>query len=193
MGDAASPLITRGMQGPGINNAANYTLDSTVSPKVRTMPAQKRSHIAAIAAVQEPQRGLGPRTRSGSLNIPSTSSTAEGSPSGYPKSGGGKGRRNPIRKQQSLHSDIGRQGSRQNSSNSMSEPSPLLGPRSSGASGESFSDASGIEWKGLRLDILRSRIQRLVVLMNTSVPGTVPNSDMLASLIDLVNIISTSF
>lgn len=192
--DAASPLIARAIQGPDINTGANYSLDS---PKVRTLPAQKRSNIAVIASVQEPRRGVGSRSRSGSLILPSTSSSVEGSPSGYPKSGGGKGRRNPMRKQQSLHSDIGRQGSRQNSSGSVSEPSPLLGPRSSDASSGCFSDTTGaedtLEWKGLRLDLLRSRIQRLVVLMNTSVPGTVPNSDMLASLIDLVSVIITSF
>ncbi len=44
------------------------------------------------------------------------------------------------------------------------------------------------EWRGLRLDTLRSRIQRLVVLMNLSEPGTIPNPAILASLVDLVRV-----
>ena len=42
------------------------------------------------------------------------------------------------------------------------------------------------EWRKLNLSILRQRIQRLVVLMDLSEPGTIPDSGMLASLIDLV-------
>ena len=42
------------------------------------------------------------------------------------------------------------------------------------------------EWRGLKLKVLRQRIQRLVVLMDLSEPGTVPDPGMLASLIDLV-------
>ena len=42
------------------------------------------------------------------------------------------------------------------------------------------------EWRRLNLNFLRQRIQRLVVLMDLSEPGTVPDSGMLASLIDLV-------
>ena len=45
----------------------------------------------------------------------------------------------------------------------------------------------GMEWRGLRLDLLRGRVQRLVVLMETTEPGTVPDAGMLASLIDLVS------
>ena len=43
------------------------------------------------------------------------------------------------------------------------------------------------EWRRLKLKVLRQRIQRLVVLMDLSEPGTIPDSGMLASLIDLVN------
>ena len=42
------------------------------------------------------------------------------------------------------------------------------------------------EWRGLKLTGLRLRIRRLVVLMDLSEPGTVPDPGMLASLIDLV-------
>jgi hypothetical protein len=42
------------------------------------------------------------------------------------------------------------------------------------------------EWRRLKLKVLRQRIQRLVVLMDLSEPGTVPDPGMLASLIDLV-------
>ena len=41
-------------------------------------------------------------------------------------------------------------------------------------------------WRGLRIDLLRSRIQRLIVVMNTSEPGSIPDAGMLASLVDLV-------
>ena len=44
------------------------------------------------------------------------------------------------------------------------------------------------EWRGLRLDTLRRRIQRLIVLMNLSEPGTIPNAGILASLVDLVSL-----
>ena len=44
------------------------------------------------------------------------------------------------------------------------------------------------EWRGLKMDVLRHRIQRLVVLMDLSEPGTVPDPGMLASLIDLVTL-----
>ena len=44
------------------------------------------------------------------------------------------------------------------------------------------------EWRGLKLNVLRLRIQRLVVLMDLSEPGTVPDPGMLASLIDLVRV-----
>ena len=47
----------------------------------------------------------------------------------------------------------------------------------------------GMEWRGLRLDLLRGRVQRLVVLMETTEPGTVPDAGMLASLIDLVGLV----
>ena len=46
------------------------------------------------------------------------------------------------------------------------------------------------EWRGLKLDVLRNRIQRLVVLMNLCEPGTIPDPGMLASLVDLVNMMS---
>lgn len=43
------------------------------------------------------------------------------------------------------------------------------------------------EWRGLNLEVLRKRIQRLVILMNLSEPGTIPNASILASLVDLVS------
>lgn len=43
------------------------------------------------------------------------------------------------------------------------------------------------EWRGLKIDVLQSRIQRLVVLMELSEPGTIPDARILASLIDLVS------
>ena len=42
------------------------------------------------------------------------------------------------------------------------------------------------EWRRLKLNVLRHRIQRLVVLMDLSEPGSIPDPGMLASLIDLV-------
>lgn len=42
------------------------------------------------------------------------------------------------------------------------------------------------EWRRLKLKVLQQRIQRLVVLMELSEPGTIPDAGMLSSLIDLV-------
>ena len=44
------------------------------------------------------------------------------------------------------------------------------------------------EWRRLKLKVLRQRVQRLVVLMDLSEPGTVPDPGMLASLVDLVRV-----
>ena len=41
-------------------------------------------------------------------------------------------------------------------------------------------------WRGLDLDMLRSRVQRLSVLLELSEPGTIPDAGMLASLVDMV-------
>ena len=49
------------------------------------------------------------------------------------------------------------------------------------------------EWRRLNLNFLRQRIQRLVVLMDLSEPGTVPDSGMLASLIDLVRMYTYNY
>ena len=116
-----------------------------------------------------------PRPRSESLDLP-PSSSLNSSPGTENKGAGhqsGKSRRAQLTKQQSIYSDtstsiVAAAGDTVNS----------LG-RSVGGGGER-------EWRGLNLTLLRSRIQRLVVVMNTSEPGSVPDAGMLASLVDLV-------
>lgn len=102
------------------------------------------------------------RRRSGSLNLPSSTSEAAGK------------KRSPIPKRRGANS---------------------VKKASSGDEGvRGVANVDGDEvrmWRGLNLDVLRSRIQRLIVLMNTSEPGTIPESSMLASLIDLVSITNT--
>ena len=116
-----------------------------------------------------------PRPRSESLDLP-PSSSLNSSPAAENKGAGhqsGKSRRAQWTKQQSIHSDpstsiVAAAGDTVNG----------LG-RSVGGGGER-------EWRGLNLSLLRSRIQRLIVVMNTSEPGSVPDAGMLASLVDLV-------
>lgn len=92
----------------------------------------------------------------------------------------GKSRRAQLSKQQSIYSVV---------SDSVGVASEG-GRASSGALvGRVTVDPSTGErlWRGLRLDLLRSRIQRLIVVMNTSEPGSIPDAGMLASLVDLVS------
>ena len=76
------------------------------------------------------------------------------------------GRRGNLKKQPSIHQD----------------PESESGDNVAGATMEQQP-----EWRGLNLVQLRGRFQRLVVLMETSEPGTVPESGLLASLVDLVS------
>ncbi len=137
----------------------NSPTELNKTEKSSTMPAKKGSLIQP--AVQRTMKSLGERTRSGSLNISSGGAAAS------PKT--------KFKKQRSLHSDIG------SSAHSETDSRRGTSERVGTDEGEIVSD-----WRGLKLDLLRGRIQRLVVLLNTSVPGTVPDPDMLASLIDLV-------
>lgn len=136
--------------------------------KRSTLPAKKGSII--VPAVQRMHRNLGDRTRSESLKLPS-----EGAATGKPKA--------IFKKQRSLLSDIGR--ARDLSAGS---ETPTDTRRSDPGSSDKVAGEiqAGMHWKGLQLDLLRGRIQRLMVLLNTSVPGTVPDPNMLASLVDLV-------
>ena len=116
-----------------------------------------------------------PRPRSESLDLPSPSSSslhsAEGKGAGHQLSG--KSRRAQWTKQQSIRSD----------------PSASIVAAGTGGGGSDAVDGLGggeREWRGLNLTLLRSRIQRLIVVMNTSEPGSVPDAGMLASLVDLV-------
>lgn len=43
------------------------------------------------------------------------------------------------------------------------------------------------DWRGLKVNVLRSRIQRLSALLELSEPGSIPEAGMLASLVDLVS------
>ena len=109
-----------------------------------------------------------PRPRSESLDLPPSSSlnsnsAAEGKGAGHQS---GKSRQAQWMKQQSIHSDP-------------SSSIVAAGDSADGVGGER-------EWRGLNLTLLRSRIQRLIVVMNTSEPGSVPDAGMLASLVDLV-------
>lgn len=156
---AATPLLKR----------TRPTFEPSKTEKTSTLPLKKGSII--LPAVQRIQRSIGERTRSGSLNLPS-----EGAAGGKPKA--------MFKKQRSLHSDIG--GGRDSSVGSeISADNRSSDAASSVARGES-EPGPGVTWRGLQLDLLRGRIQRLMVLLNTSVPGTVPDPNMLASLIDLV-------
>ena len=116
------------------------------------------------------------RPRSESLDSPVSSSNAAAEGKGVAQSG--KSRRAPLSKQHSIHSDPGASVA---SEGSRASAGTLVG-------GVTVNPKNGERlWKGLKLDLLRSRIQRLIVVMNMSEPGSVPNAGMLASLIDLVS------
>ena len=131
------------------------------------------------------QDKLRPRSESFDLHPPFSSSlnsnaAAEGKGAGHLS---GKSRRAQWTKQQSIHSDpstsIGRGSEGGKRSNGTVVDFVDIGRKSIGGGGER-------EWRGLNLSLLRSRIQRLTVVMNMSEPGSVPDAGMLASLVDLV-------
>ena len=118
-----------------------------------------------------------PRPRSESLDLPPSTSLTPTEGKGVGHQSGGKSRRAQWTKQQSIHSDP---------SSSIVSATAAGGDMVDGL-GRSVGKVGGErEWRGLNLTLLRSRIQRLMVVMNTSEPGSVPNAGMLASLIDLV-------
>ena len=120
------------------------------------------------------------RPRSESLDLSPSLTNLNTATEGKGLSQVGKSRRSPLSKQQSIHSDVS------GSVGVVSEG----GRTSSGAQvgGVTVDPSSGERlWRGLRLDLLRSRIQRLIVVMNTSEPGSIPDAGMLASLVDLVS------
>ncbi len=164
---AATPLLA--MRGDRARKLAAPS-ELIKTEKSSTLPAKKGNVL--LPAVQRIQRSLGERTRSGSLNLPS-----EGAAAVKPKA--------MFKKQRSLHSDIGRGRDPPAGSETLTDPR-----RSDASSDKAEESEPGAQWRGLQLDLLRGRIQRLVVLLNTSVPGTVPDPNMLASLIDLVRIYS---
>ena len=47
-------------------------------------------------------------------------------------------------------------------------------------------EVGGTHWRGLDVEMLRTRIERLSTLLELTEPGTVPEAGMLASLVDLV-------
>ena len=118
-----------------------------------------------------------PRPRSESLDLPSPASLTPTESKGVGHQSGGKSRRAQWTKQQSVHSD----------------PSSSIVAATTGGGGSDMVDGLGRrdvggerEWRGLNLTLLQSRIQRLMVVMNASEPGSIPNAGMLASLVDLV-------
>lgn len=136
---------------------------------------------------------LRPRSESLDVHVPlppsslnTNTATVEGTKGVGHQSG--KSRRAQWTKQQSIQSDR---------STSIKSTGSETGRRSDATAdsvdgfGRSISGIVGgareREWRGLNLDLLRSRIQRLMVVMNTSEPGSVPDAGMLASLVDLVS------
>jgi len=55
--------------------------------------------------------------------------------------------------------------------------------------GEAEGPGLSQQWRGLDIEMLRSRIERLSTLLELSEPGTVPEAGMLASLVDLVSVV----
>ena len=145
-------------------------LQLSETPQFPLIDASPAIPLADNLPLQKRTKQDKPRKRAGSLpshrisdvsNQPSTTKSTKAH------------HRVPLTKQPSVHSDTERQ--RSYSFEPESHPERRRGE-----------EPPLKEWHGLRLDLLRSRIQRLVVLMSLSEPGTVPDAGMLASLIDLV-------
>lgn len=124
------------------------------------------------------------RGRSSSFNSETASSAPLPEMPGLPKLGrGGKGK-SPLLKQETVAEISTQRKSRFSKADSVMSD---IGGAKSTKDGEGGA-AETEEWRGLNLDVLRRRIQRLVVLMNLSEPGTIPNASILASLVDLVSL-----
>ncbi len=143
------------------------------SPKPSRRIISKNKTLTSVPSSFSPFLG---RARSSSLRQTSSSSSSSGTfASETPPSKGGGGTRGgkfPLLKQPTL-SDAAR------------EDGHVGGGARGSIPEEKEEDLN--EWRGLRIDVLKSRIRRLVVLMNLSEPGTIPDAGMLASLIDLVS------
>ena len=120
-----------------------------------------------------------PRPRSESLDLQSPLANTDSAADRKGVAQSGKSRRAQLTKQQSVRSDM-------TASVGVADVGGASGGSLVGGATVSVSN-EGKEWRGLRLDLLRSRIQRLIVVMNTSEPGSVPDGGMLASLVDLVS------
>ena len=141
---------------------------------------KQRSHISGAVSSHE--------GRSGSLHLTSFSWPTLGSDAHSPsKVGASRSEKSPLIKQHSLLQS-------RLSEKSLFSGSSLPRERKSGRSRGSIEDVREevkvkpvMEWKGLKLNVLRSRVQRLSVLLELSEPGTIPDAGMLASLVDMVS------
>ena len=173
---ATTAVETSGLYSPlrGAEAATAGSLSSPPPPNEPmsdTLPRKKHSSNPAAS-----------RKRTGSLNLPS-STKVETSPQLPVKHFPGAKPR--LSKQPSIHSDGDGDFPEGTEGLSYRRAGRRVGVGSGGGGGEGCQQDVK-EWRGLRLGTLRSRIQRLNVLQQTSEPGTVPDPAMLASLIDLV-------
>ena len=195
---AELPLGASPGEGPGSTSGGgghskltkHKSLGSTVSNSTSASPllSRKRSSSFNLPTVPSSPSSSAIPTVSSSPAMPPSSSEGTQQQQQQLSKSAGKTRpgKSPLLKQQTL-ADIGPLKSL------FSKTESVLSGGSDKAVGGVAADGGGAvggvegEWRGLKLDQLRSRIQRLVVLMNLSEPGTIPNPAILASLVDLVS------
>lgn len=132
------------------------------------------------------------RKRSSSLQLKGSSSLALGDAHTPAKVGIGRNERPSLVKQQTVELPSFSEKSISSGGSLPSERGARRG-RERGRGRKREDVGGGVkskpvqDWRGLKLDVLRSRVQRLSVLLELSEPGTIPDSGMLASLVDLVS------
>lgn len=184
-GGEQNPVGTRGGRRVGMFVAENSPVSS---PKVTGAATAPRGGLVKHKSLGSTGSSspLVIRNRSTSFHsVPASASLPETTPLSKPWKGKGK---SPLLKQETV-AEMGSSHRKNLFAKADSVLSNLGGdvPDES-TDGENGGGSEAEEWRGLDLETLRRRIQRLVVLMNLSEPGTIPNASILASLVDLVSV-----
>ena len=169
---------------PTVAASSSKTLKTAATSSPKIIP-----HLPKQSLIKQKSMGLtgtvtsSPlviRKRSSSLHLSTSAPQPE---TALSKGGGAKSGKSPLLKQQTIPEFGKNQGpfSKRRSAPDIERASEVQQEEKANNEGREK------EWRGLKVGVLRNRIQRLIVLMNLSEPGTIPDAEMLASLIDLVS------
>jgi hypothetical protein len=184
---AVSPLqviIKKGAEQlpAGVHRGRRMGVCTTDSPDSSPMPPAKSATTPRGGLVK--QKSLGSTGSASPMAVRIRSSSFHSVPETTPLAKPGKVKgKSPLLKRETV-TEFGNH----NRKNPFTKADSVLSSLGSEAKPEEEGGVSELdEWRGLSLDTMRRRIQRLVVLMNLSEPGTIPNANILASLVDLVS------